>query len=51
MRLAEEEYHFWFLMHHIVSDGWSIKLLGHELASLYNAYRSGEDSPLSALPS
>jgi amino acid adenylation domain-containing protein len=50
VRLAEEDHLLLITMHHIVSDGWSIKLLGHELASLYNAYRAGEDSPLSALP-
>ncbi|MFG1644238.1 amino acid adenylation domain-containing protein [Amycolatopsis sp. NPDC049252] len=32
--------------HHIISDGWSLDIICAELATLYNAYRAGEPSPL-----
>jgi amino acid adenylation domain-containing protein len=38
VRVAEEEYHFWFLMHHIVSDGWSIGVILKELSAAYEAF-------------
>jgi len=50
VRLAEDEHLLLMTMHHIVSDGWSLKLMGHEWELLYNAYRAGETSPLSELP-
>ena len=37
-------------MHHIISDGWSMGVLIHELAILYNAYLQGQASPLPPLP-
>src|SRR4029077_2059874 len=36
--------------HHIVSDGWSSGLLVHEMATLYEAFASGQPSPLPPLP-
>jgi hypothetical protein len=36
-------------MHHIISDGWSLGVLAHELAVLYDAYAAGEPSPLPEL--
>jgi amino acid adenylation domain-containing protein len=50
VRLAEEEYHFWFLMHHIVSDGWSIGVLLNELSACYEAFTSGRQPELPKLP-
>ena len=50
MRLAEEEYHFWFLMHHIVSDGWSIGVLLKELSAAYEAFAAGRRPELPKLP-
>ena len=37
-------------VHHIVFDGWSLKVLMHELSVLYAAYSAGRDSPLPDLP-
>jgi non-ribosomal peptide synthetase component F len=37
-------------LHHIISDGWSLGVLVHELAVLYDAFAAGKPSPLSALP-
>ncbi len=50
VRLAEEEYHFWFLMHHIVSDGWSIGVLLKELSAAYEAFAAGQRPELPKLP-
>ena len=50
VRLAEEEYHFWFLMHHIVSDGWSIGVLLKELSAAYEAFAAGRQPELPKLP-
>jgi hypothetical protein len=36
-------------MHHIVSDGWSIGVLTHELGVLYGAYCQGRTDPLPRL--
>jgi amino acid adenylation domain-containing protein len=38
------------LMHHIISDGWSVGVLVRELATLYNSFSTGEPSPLPELP-
>ncbi|WP_043408130.1 non-ribosomal peptide synthetase, partial [Archangium violaceum] len=47
----EEQLHLLALcMHHIVSDGWSMGILVREVASLYQAFSSGQPSPLSELP-
>ena len=46
IRLAEQEHVLLIIMHHIVSDGWSLGVLRHELSTLYRAYSSGEEDPL-----
>ncbi|GCE27610.1 hypothetical protein KDA_30940 [Dictyobacter alpinus] len=46
VQLKPYEYVFILVMHHIVSDGWSVSVFFHELTSLYNAYTQGLDSPL-----
>ena len=38
------------VMHHIVSDGWSMGVFGRELAVLYEAFAAGRPSPLPELP-
>lgn len=37
------------VMHHVVSDGWSMDVLAHELATLYGAFHRGQPDPLPAL--
>ncbi|MFP5285931.1 MAG: condensation domain-containing protein, partial [Thermoanaerobaculia bacterium] len=52
-RLVRERPEDWTLLltlHHIVSDGWSMGLLGRELGALYRAFAAGEPSPLPPLP-
>jgi amino acid adenylation domain-containing protein len=50
VRLGEEEYILLVIMHHIISDGWSMGLFIHEVAALYEAFSVGQPSPLSELP-
>jgi amino acid adenylation domain-containing protein len=49
LRLAKEQHMFFLTMHHIVFDGWSLKLFFRELAVLYKAFSTGNLSPLSEL--
>ncbi len=50
LRLAPDEHVILLTMHHIVSDGWSMGVLIHEVAVLYAAEVQGRPSPLHALP-
>ncbi len=50
LRLGEEEHVIVFVMHHIVSDGWSMGVLVHEVTALYGAFSQGRPSPLPELP-
>jgi amino acid adenylation domain-containing protein len=50
LRLSEEENVVLVAMHHIISDGWSIRTLIEEVAALYVAFREGVPSPLEELP-
>ena len=45
VRLSEEEHLFFFTIHHMISDAWSMKLLFSELSALYAAYLQGEPMP------
>ncbi|MDO6435722.1 amino acid adenylation domain-containing protein [Flavitalea sp. BT771] len=38
-----------FTIHHIISDGWSRRILIRDLAALYNAFRNGLEDPLPPL--
>jgi amino acid adenylation domain-containing protein len=44
-----DRYLFLLNMHHIVSDGWSMGVLLHEVGTLYESYSQGSPSPLSEL--
>ncbi|HEX8431069.1 MAG TPA: amino acid adenylation domain-containing protein, partial [Longimicrobium sp.] len=50
IRLGEHDHVLVVTMHHIVSDGWSMGVLTHELSTLYGAFHRGEPDPLPALP-
>jgi amino acid adenylation domain-containing protein len=50
LHLEENEHVLLLTMHHIISDGWSLGLLIKEMASLYEAYSVGRESPLVELP-
>jgi non-ribosomal peptide synthetase component F len=49
VRLAEREHLLLITMHQTIGDGWSLGVLGHELAALYEAFLRGEASPLAPL--
>ncbi|MBA2675111.1 non-ribosomal peptide synthetase, partial [Ramlibacter sp.] len=50
LTLGAREHMLLFTVHHIVSDGWSMGVLVREVAVLYGAYLTGQDSPLPELP-
>ncbi|QSQ15806.1 non-ribosomal peptide synthase/polyketide synthase [Myxococcus landrumensis] len=49
VRLSEEEHVLVVVLHHIVSDGWSMGVLVREVAALYEAFAEGRASPLKEL--
>ncbi|MCA1568068.1 MAG: amino acid adenylation domain-containing protein [Acidobacteria bacterium] len=48
--LSDDEHVLLLVMHHIVSDGWSMGVLLRELSALYAAFKEGRESPLAELP-
>ena len=50
LRLADDHHHLLLTQHHILSDGWSMGVLGRELRALYDAFAQGRPDPLPALP-
>ncbi|MEH1934496.1 MAG: condensation domain-containing protein [Nostoc sp.] len=49
LRLTEQEHMLLLVMHHIISDGWSIGILIRELAEIYEAFSHGLPSSLPEL--
>ncbi|MCB4424428.1 amino acid adenylation domain-containing protein [Xenorhabdus nematophila] len=50
LQLTDEEHVLLLSQHHIISDGWSIGVLVHELGALYQAAFHGHDNPLPPMP-
>ncbi|HEV2844900.1 MAG TPA: condensation domain-containing protein, partial [Thermoanaerobaculia bacterium] len=50
LRLGAEDHVLLLTVHHIVSDGWSMRVLIRELGALYAAFAEGRPSPLPELP-
>jgi len=50
LKLGDEDYLLLLSMHSIISDTWSIGLFCQELAVFYEAFLSGQPSPLATLP-
>ncbi|HEX6751683.1 MAG TPA: amino acid adenylation domain-containing protein [Longimicrobium sp.] len=50
LRLGEDDHVLLLVMHHIVSDGWSMGVLARELGALREAFARGEASPLPEPP-
>ncbi len=49
VQLRDSEHVLLMIMHHIVSDAWSSRILLQEFTQLYEAYRAGKPSPLPEL--
>ncbi|HEX6042795.1 amino acid adenylation domain-containing protein, partial [Longimicrobium sp.] len=50
LRLAPDDHVLLLCMHHVVSDEWSMEVLGREAQALYTAYRTGRVPSLPELP-
>jgi amino acid adenylation domain-containing protein len=50
VKLGPEDHIFFFNIHHIANDGWSMRILMRELAALYTAYIGHSDASLPELP-
>ncbi|MBL6449165.1 amino acid adenylation domain-containing protein [Fulvivirga sp. 29W222] len=48
-RTGDSKHILVFTVHHIISDGWSMRLIVNELAGLYNAFLNGQADPLPEL--
>ncbi|HEY0602348.1 MAG TPA: condensation domain-containing protein, partial [Herpetosiphonaceae bacterium] len=50
LRIDEAEYILSLSTHHIVSDRWSVGIMVHEVATIYQAFVRGEQAQLPELP-
>ena len=44
LRLAEQDHVLLVTMHHIITDGWSTRIMVREFSQLYQAYSKGNES-------
>jgi amino acid adenylation domain-containing protein len=50
LHVADDTHVLLVTQHHIVSDGWSLRIVANELTALYTAFREGRDHSLRPLP-
>jgi hypothetical protein len=50
LRLGEGEHVAILVLHHIISDAWSLSLLIQEIAAFYESFAKGSPAPLAELP-
>jgi amino acid adenylation domain-containing protein len=50
LHLSSEEHILMLVLHHIVTDGWSMNVFMREIGQLYGAFAAGQRSPLPDLP-
>jgi len=50
LRLGGDDHVFLWLMHHAITDNWSMTVLMRETLALYSAWRSGREPRLAAQP-
>ena len=50
LQVAADDHLLVIIMHHIISDGWSMNILVREIATLYHAIYKGYPNPLPELP-
>ncbi|MEM9821530.1 MAG: amino acid adenylation domain-containing protein, partial [Bacteroidota bacterium] len=46
LRVTDRDYVFYYNMHHIISDGWSMGVLANDVLTHYEAYVKGEEVPI-----
>jgi acyl transferase domain-containing protein/acyl carrier protein len=49
IKTGPKTYTFSFTIHHIICDGWSLKILMTEMMALYTAFANGQEQPLAPL--
>ncbi|MFK8105471.1 MAG: amino acid adenylation domain-containing protein [Saprospiraceae bacterium] len=49
LRLSEHKYVFYYNIHHIISDGWSVAILSRDVMNYYQAFASGITPNISPL--
>ncbi|WNJ96979.1 amino acid adenylation domain-containing protein [Vibrio ruber] len=49
IRVTDDEHWLRIVMHHMITDGWSMGIFNRELATLYTAHCNGEADPLPPL--
>src|SRR6185369_12403250 len=49
LKLGPKEHVLVLTLHHIIGDGWSMRVLYKELSALYSAYARSAESPLAEL--
>ncbi len=49
LQVEEDEYVFYFNMHHIISDGWSMEVLSKDVLAYYEAYQAGKQPQVKQL--
>ena len=50
LKLSSDEHAIFLVIHHIVTDGWSMDIFMNELLALYESFSAGRPSPLAELP-
>jgi natural product biosynthesis luciferase-like monooxygenase protein/amino acid adenylation domain-containing protein/non-ribosomal peptide synthase protein (TIGR01720 family) len=50
LRLTNDQYVFYYNMHHIITDGWSLNILERDLFAYYESVKSGVKCTLEDLP-
>nr|WP_282081998.1 non-ribosomal peptide synthetase [Aquimarina algiphila] len=49
LQVSDSDYVFYFNMHHIISDGWSMRVLARDVMTYYDHYSTGSHLELSPL--
>ncbi|WP_237732407.1 condensation domain-containing protein, partial [Flavobacterium sp. UGB4466] len=49
LQLAEDDYIFYYNMHHIIGDGWSMEVLTKDIFRYYEAYKAGKEPEMEEL--
>lgn len=49
LQMTDDQYTFYFNMHHIISDGWSMNIISNDVFAFYNHYTNNKDLDLPEL--